>query len=79
MDTGPCDPSDPIGVQTFVVRIYGPRIPRRGSPTVSGTVENIPDGSVRAFDGIRQLGALLDLTGTHPKKSAAKGRNRPCE
>lgn len=57
-----------LGLQTFIVRIYRPRDGARPS-ALSGTVEIIPGGSLHAFDGARQLGALLARVESARKKS----------
>lgn len=65
-------PDTTLGLQTFIVRIYRPRDPKQRVGAVSGTVERIPGGGTHAFDGIRQLGALLALTGAYLEKPAKR-------
>lgn len=61
-------PDTTLGLQTFIVRIYRPRDPKQRV----GTVERIPGGGTHAFDGIRQLGALLALRGAYLEKPAKR-------
>jgi hypothetical protein len=47
-------------VETFVVRVWTPAQPERGSPQLRGLVEHVRAGEPRSFDGGRELLSILE-------------------